>query len=250
MKSSDRSDRAIAKGIYLLPNLLTIGALFAGFYAVVAAMKHLFDTAAIAVFIAMIFDGLDGRVARLTQSESDFGAQFDSLSDMVCFGIAPALILYTWSLDALGKPGWLVAFMYAACTALRLARFNTQVTTQDKRYFQGLSTTAAAGFTASFIWTCTSYGVNGRHYAVLIAILTAMVALLKVSVVRYRSFKDLDVRDKVPFIVMIILVLALILISTDPPDMLLFLFGCYVVSGPIAVIWRRTFKRGSHEDEL
>jgi CDP-diacylglycerol---serine O-phosphatidyltransferase len=227
------------RGIYLLPNLLTMGALFAGFYAIVAATKHSFDNAAIAIFIAILLDGLDGRIARMTHSVSDFGAQFDSLSDMLCFGITPAMVLYSWSLSTLGKAGWLVCFVYTAATALRLARFNAQLATADKRYFQGLSTTLSAGFVASFLWTCVQYEIDGASVAWLVAIVAILLAILKVSSIRYRSFKDLNLRGKVPFLVIPVIGLVFVLISFSPPDVFLLLFFSYVASGPVAALIRR-----------
>lgn len=239
-------------GIYLLPNLLTMGALFAGFYAIVAATQHAYDNAAIAIFIALILDGLDGRIARMTHSASDFGAHFDSLSDMLCFGITPALVLYVWSLSNLGKIGWLICFAYTAATALRLARFNTQLGKADKRYFQGLSTTLSAGFVASLLWTCVQHEIEGGVVAWIVAIVTIILAVLKVSSIRYRSFKDLNIRGKVPFLVIPIVGLILVLISFSPPHALLILFSVYIVSGPIAVLtrWFRPGKKlnDSHDD--
>lgn len=226
------------RGIYLLPNLFTMGALFAGFYAIVAATKHAFDYAAIAIFIAILLDGLDGRIARMTHSVSDFGAQFDSLSDMVCFGITPALVLYVWSLSTLGKAGWLVCFAYTAATALRLARFNTQLGNADKRYFQGLSTTISAGFVASMLWTCVQYEIEGTAVAWIVAIITILLTILKVSSIRYRSFKDLNLRGKVPFLVIPIIGLLFVLISYSPPEIFLGLFFVYVASGPVSVLIR------------
>ncbi len=226
------------RGIYLLPNLFTMGALFAGFYAIVAATRHSFDNAAIAIFIAILLDGLDGRIARFTHSVSDFGAQFDSLSDMLCFGITPAMVLYSWSLSSLGKAGWLVCFAYTAATALRLARFNTQLGTADKRYFQGLSTTLSAGFVASILWTCVQYEIDGASVAWLVAIVAVLLAVLKVSSIRYRSFKDLDLRGKVPFLVIPIIGLVFVLVSYSPPEVFLILFLLYVISGPLTAIIR------------
>ena len=207
------------RGIYLLPNLFTAAALFAGFYAIVAAMKQNYNNAALAILIALVFDCLDGRVARLTGAQSAFGAQFDSLSDMVSFGVAPALVFFTWSLFSLGKVGWLVSFVYTVCTALRLARFNLSEEHRP-RYFQGLSTTAAAGWSASFIWVCVKYQVVGTHVAWGIAFFVGFVALMKVSSVPYRSFKDLNLRSKVPFLLVVGLILLLVFISYDPPDVL------------------------------
>lgn len=233
------------RGIYLLPNLFTIAALFAGFYAIVAASKQNFEPAAIAILIAMVFDGLDGRIARLTHTQSEFGAQLDSLSDMVCFGLTPALVLYSWSLAYFGKPGWLAAFIYAACTALRLARFNSQSQGENKRYFQGLATPVAAGLMACIVWVCTMYEVDGRDLSFWIMIITVFVALLKVSTIRYRSFKDFDVRNRVPFMMIIVIVLILVLISFDPPDVLLAIFATYVLSGPVMTLWGLRGKRRS-----
>lgn len=221
------------RGIYLLPNLFTVGALFAGFYAIVAATKAYFDVSAIAIFVAMLLDGLDGRVARMTNTQSEFGAQMDSLSDMVCFGVTPALVMYSWSLFTLGKLGWLAAFMYTVCTALRLARFNSQAESTNKRYSQGLTTTAAAGFIASLIWVSTELHYKGSSFSWVMLVLMVFVALLKVSTIRYRSFKDFDLRNKVPFIGVIALVLIIMLISYRPPFVFLVLFSGYVLSGPI-----------------
>ncbi|PHQ80741.1 MAG: CDP-diacylglycerol--serine O-phosphatidyltransferase [Coxiella sp. (in: Bacteria)] len=235
------------RGIYLLPNLFTLAALFAGFFAIIAATKQQFESAAIAIFIAMILDALDGRVARLTHSQTDFGAEFDSLSDMVSFGLCPALVLYYWSLVNLGKVGWLVSFLYTACTALRLARFNLKDQNEEKRYFQGLSTTAAAGFIAGFIWVCAHNGVSGssEHMRIITIILTAMVALLKVSTIRYRSFKDIDVRGRVPFMTILVAVLLLVLVCWAPADVLFGIFGAYVASGPIMWCFNR-IRRNRH----
>lgn len=222
------------RGVYLLPNLFTTAALFAGFYAIVAATKHHFEAAAIAIFVAMILDGLDGRVARLTQSQSKFGAEFDSLSDMVSFGLSPALVLYYWSLVNLGKAGWLAAFLYTVCAALRLARFNSQDQSEDKRYFSGLSTTAAAGCIAGFIWMCQTNGLAGDSpvMRIIVIFVTVAVALLKVSTIKFRSFKDFDMRGRVPFFTILFAVLLLVLISFDPSDVLFVLFAAYVISGP------------------
>ena len=245
MTDQHEIETARAKSIYLLPNLFTIGALFAGFYAIVAATKQQFAIASIAIFVAMLLDGLDGRIARLTKTQSEFGAMFDSLSDMVCFGITPALVLYTWTLHWMGKPGWLAAFIFTVCACIRLARFNSKDQGENKRYFQGLSTTAAAGFIASFVWVATKYGWPRHSLALEITIMTVMVGLLEVSVIPYRSFKDLDVRHRVPFVVVLLIVLIFVLISVAPPDVFLTIFSLYVLSGPVGAIfllfkyWRR-----------
>lgn len=239
MLEHDPSGLPPKRGIYLLPNLLTTAALFSGFYAIVAAMKGNFEAAAIAIFVAMLMDGLDGRVARLTGTESEFGAQYDSLSDMVCFGITPALVVYSWGLTYLGKFGWLVAFFYAAATALRLARFNTQLGDSDKRYFVGLSCTAAAGVIAGMVWIGTDFGIPGTKISGLVAGVSLLIASLMVSNVRYHSFKQLDFKEHVPFVAVLLVLLIYLLIAWDPPKILFGLFLIYALSGPI--LWGREF---------
>lgn len=224
------------RGIYLLPNLLTTAALFAGFYSIVAAMKGYFEIAAIAIFVSMIADGLDGRVARLTNTQSSFGGEYDSLSDMVAFGLAPALLMYSWSLSALGKLGWLAAFLYTAATALRLARFNTQVS--DKQYFQGLACPAAAAIIASLIWMASGYDINGNILAVPLAVLTITLAALMVSTIRYSSFKSIDFKGKVPFITIVLAVVIIAAVALEPAEILFAIFMTYMVSGPIMTLWQ------------
>ncbi|HSW68682.1 MAG TPA: CDP-diacylglycerol--serine O-phosphatidyltransferase [Gammaproteobacteria bacterium] len=226
------------RGIYLLPNLLTTAALFSGFYSIVAAMKGYFDVAAIAVFIAMVLDGLDGRVARMTNTQTAFGAEYDSLSDMVAFAIAPSLIVYSWSLHTLGKFGWLVAFIYTAATALRLARFNTQSHDTDKRYFQGLPSPAAAAVVAGMVWCASYYEISGMFIAVPAAVVTLCAAALMVSRVRYYSFKQIDFKGKVPFIMVVILVFIIAGIAIDPPQILFGVFLVYGGSGPVVTLWQ------------
>lgn len=221
------------RGIYLLPNLFTMAAMFAGFYSIVAGLHGFYEDAVIAIYVAAVLDSLDGRVARWTQTQSDFGAQLDSLSDMLCFGIAPALLMYCWSLDALGKTGWLAAFLYAACTALRLARFNTQLSVPNKRYFQGLPTPAAAGFIISLIWVAVYYHVDGHAIALPMSFMAVLVALFKVSTFRYRSFKDFDLRSRVPFVLILSLVLVLLVVAVNPPLTLAVVGAIYVASGPL-----------------
>lgn len=226
------------RGIYLLPNLFTTAALFCGFYAIVSSINGRFETAAIAIFVAMVLDGIDGRVARLTNTESDFGAEYDSLADMVSFGLAPALIIYLWSLSNLGKIGWLVSFVYVACAALRLARFNTQATHTDKSYFQGLASPAAAAVVVGLIWN----GALIKEYVSMpalqyIALATTLFAgLLMVSNVRYHSFKGVNWRSKVPFFTILLFVFALVLVSTKPALVLFTIFLGYAVSGPVMTI--------------
>ncbi|MET1081340.1 MAG: CDP-diacylglycerol--serine O-phosphatidyltransferase [Pseudomonas sp.] len=225
------------RGIYLLPNLFTTGNLFAGFYAIINAMNGNFYVAAAAVFVAMVLDGLDGRVARLTNTQSAFGAEYDSLSDMVAFGVAPALLAFEWALSSMGKVGWMVAFIYVAAAALRLARFNTQVGTADKRYFIGLASPAAAGVVAGTVWAFSDLGVKGTEMSVFIvvvfAILVAAAGMLMVSNIKYYSFKDLDLKGRVPFVAILVVVLVFAVVFSDPPRILLLIFLAYAASGPV-----------------
>ncbi|WP_281213183.1 CDP-diacylglycerol--serine O-phosphatidyltransferase [Shewanella insulae] len=230
-----------SRGIYLLPNLFTTAGLFSGFYAVIASMNGHFEAAAIAIFVAMIFDGLDGRVARMTNTQSAFGAEYDSMADMVSFGVAPALIAYNWALADLGKVGWLAAFIYCAGAALRLARFNTQVGVADKRYFQGLASPAAAAIIAGAIWTGTYYGIEGQQVSILALLMTACAGLLMVSNFRYYSFKDYDWRGRVNFMVILALVGLFVVVSVQPATILFIVFSLYALSGPIYTI--RTVKK-------
>jgi CDP-diacylglycerol--serine O-phosphatidyltransferase len=231
------------RGIYLLPNLFTIAGLFAGFYAIVSAMEGYFSNAAISIFIAMIMDFFDGRVARLTNTQSAFGAELDSLSDMVSFGVAPALVVYSWSLESLGKLGWLAAFIFAAAGALRLARFNTQALVMDKRYFQGLPIPAAAGILASMVWLSVDSEIPGEVVDMTAAVLAILAAILMVSNIRYYSFKEIDLKGRVPFVAILLVVLAFVGISLDPPKILFLLFFCYGISGPILTLWALHKKR-------
>lgn len=224
------------RGIYLLPNLLTTAGLFSGFYAVVSSMNGMFESAAIAIFIAMIFDGLDGRVARITNTQSAFGAEYDSMADMVSFGIAPGLVAYNWALSGMGKFGWLAAFVFVACAALRLARFNTQIGVADKRFFQGLASPAAAGVIASLIWVGAEYDINGHAYGLLMGLITIVMGLLMVSNFRYNSFKEVDWRGKVNFLVVLIIVLVFVIVALSPESVLLVIFMLYACSGPITTI--------------
>ncbi|MDD9818523.1 MAG: CDP-diacylglycerol--serine O-phosphatidyltransferase [Gammaproteobacteria bacterium] len=225
------SDRR--RGIYLLPNLFTTGALFAGFYSMTAAVGGHYQVAAIAVFVALALDVLDGRVARLTNTQSAFGSQYDSCSDMVSFGVAPAILLYQWSLSGVGKLGWAVSFVYAAAAALRLARYNTQAAGHDKRFFQGLPSPAAAVLVAGHVWLCESGAAltGAANVAVSMAVAVA-AALLMVSNIRYHSFKNIDFLGRVRFLVVLAIVAVFVLVSIRPPLVLaLFAFG-YAVSGP------------------
>jgi len=245
--STEKDSKPRRRGIYLLPNAFTTAALFAGFYAIVQAMGGNFETAAIAIFIAMILDGADGRVARMTGTESAFGAEYDSLSDVISFGLAPALVVYQWSLSGLGKLGWCIAFFYAAATALRLARFNTQLGTADKRYFQGLPCPPAAAVVAGLIWFASDRGISGESITPVALVLTAFSGILMVSNVRYYSFKDLDLSGRVPFMNILLMLSVFLLISVDPPAVLFLIALIFAVSGPtltlIHIRRRRALRR-------
>ncbi|MBI4756995.1 MAG: CDP-diacylglycerol--serine O-phosphatidyltransferase [Betaproteobacteria bacterium] len=225
------------RGIYILPNLFTTAALFAGFYAIVQAMNGLYEHSAVAIFVAMVLDGLDGRVARLTRTQSAFGAEYDSLSDMVSFGAAPALVVYEWALKGMGKLGWIAAFIYCAGAALRLARFNTTLEVLDKRYFQGLPSPAAAALVAGLVWVLQDNGLGGEEMRWYACALTMFAGLTMVSNFRYYSFKDINLRRSVPFMVLIGLVMVFVLISSYPPGVLFALFLAYAVSAYVLAGW-------------
>lgn len=241
MKDQKSQETNRHRGIYLLPNLLTTAGLFSGFFAVVSSMQGKFEAAAIAIFIAMIFDGLDGRVARMTNTQSEFGAEYDSMADMVSFGIAPALVAYNWGLSGLGKFGWLAAFVFVAGAALRLARFNTQVGVADKRYFQGLASPAAAAVVAGMVWVGTTHDIDGGTYGYIDGLITIVAGLLMVSNFRYSSFKEVDWRGRVSFLAILLVVLVFIVIASRPAEMLFAIFAIYALSGPITTF--RSVKR-------
>jgi CDP-diacylglycerol--serine O-phosphatidyltransferase len=226
------------RGIYLLPNAFTTAGLFCGFYAIVMAMGQKFDYAAIAIFAAMLLDAIDGRVARLTNTQSEFGAQYDSLADMVSFGAAPALVVYIWALQGLGKLGWLAAFVYCAGGALRLARFNTNIGVVDKRYFQGLPSPAAAALVAGFIWLMQDLGYAGSDLSWAAWGITLYAGLTMVTNVPFYSFKDINYRKSVPFIAVFVVVLVFVAIAGDPPKVLFGLFVLYGLSGYAIYFWR------------
>ncbi len=241
----DAPETRRSRGVYLLPNLFTTAALFCGFYAIIAALRGRFEAAAIAVFIAMVLDGLDGRVARMTHTESEFGAQYDSLSDLVSFGLAPALIMYQWALGTmvdmgpfLSKLGWLAAFFYTVMAALRLARFNVQIGHTDKRYFIGLPSPSAAAIVAGLVWFCTDLGLTGQQalWPALVIIIGA--GALMFSNILYFSFKQVNLRGRVPFISAMLVVLTLVGISIDPPKVLFIGFLLYGLSGPVMYLAR------------
>lgn len=238
------------RGIYLLPNLFTTAALFAGFYAIVQAMNQRFEHAVVAIFIAMVLDSLDGRVARLTRTQSEFGAEYDSLSDMVSFGVAPALVMYEWALKSLGRWGWIAAFVHCAGAALRLARFNTNIGVVDKRYFQGLPSPAAAALVAGFIWIIDDMKVLENLGIERVEIIrwtafgfTVFSGVTMVTNIPFYSFKDINFRRSVPFWAVLLVVLALVLISSDPPLVLFGLFVVYALSG--YVMWLAKYRRSS-----
>ncbi len=234
-----------SRGVYLLPNLFTTAALFCGFYAIIAALHGRFEPAAVAVFIAMVLDGLDGRVARLTHTESEFGAQYDSMADLVSFGLAPALVMYEWALGSmvgmgpfLAKLGWLAAFFYTVMAALRLARFNVQIGSTDKRYFIGLPSPSAAAIVTGLVWFSTDLGLTGLQMLWPALIVTIGAGALMFSNILYFSFKQLDLRGPVPFVAVLIVVLIFVFTSIDPPKVLFFGFLIYGLSGPVLFLWR------------
>jgi len=247
--NSDMPPKKRRRGIYLVPNLFTTAALFAGFYAIVAAMGGRFEPAAVAIYVAMVLDGVDGRVARLTHTQTDFGAEYDSLSDMVSFGLAPALVIYEWSLFTLGKLGWLAAFVYTAAAALRLARFNTQVGVTDKRYFQGLASPSAAAIVAGLVWVGDDLGVAGPELSHVALVTTLLVGVLMVSNLRYHSFKGLDLREKVPFVAVLIIVLAFVLVSIHPPILFFAGFLAYAASGPLFTLAQLRKRRAARKGQ-
>ncbi|HEX7271593.1 MAG TPA: CDP-diacylglycerol--serine O-phosphatidyltransferase [Casimicrobiaceae bacterium] len=246
-----QQERALAKsrirrrGIYLLPNLFTTAALFGGFYSIVQAINGRFDQAAIAIFVAMVLDGLDGRVARLTKTQSAFGAEYDSLSDMVSFGAAPALVIYEWALLSLGKLGWIAAFVYCAGAALRLARFNTMLEVADKRYFQGLPSPAAAALVAGFVWIMDDAAINPESIRWWAWIVTVFAGLTMVSNLKYYSFKTINLRRSVPFVVVFLIMLSFVLVSYQPAIVLFAGFVVYALSGYVWSGWTALRRRST-----
>lgn len=249
----DKTTQKQRRGIYLLPNLFTTAALFGGFFAILAAMNGRFEHAALAIFVSMILDGLDGRVARMTNTQSNFGAEYDSLSDMVSFGLAPSLVVYQWALTDIGKAGWLAAFVYTAGTALRLARFNTQIGIADKRYFQGLPSPSAAAIMAGMVWVAVDNDIAGNDVSYIAALVSVLTGLLMVSNIRFHSFKEVDFRNKVPFFVMVIVMLGFALVLLQPPLVLFLVFLGYAISGPaftlIKLRQHREVRKQSSEGE-
>ncbi len=248
---SEGGQKVRRKGIFLLPNLLTTGALFAGFFAVISAMNNEFHNACMAILVAMLLDGLDGRLARLTNTQSAFGAEYDSLSDLLAFGLAPALICFSWALSDLGTLGWTAAFFYVACAALRLARFNVQLGTVNRRFFVGLASPAAAGLVVFMVWVCDEYNVEVTiPISVLAAIVTMIAGLLMVLNVHYFSFKDMDFKNRVPFFVIVMVILSFVIVSWDPPVVLFVIAILYALSGPMLTFYQFRKKLSKKTDPL
>jgi CDP-diacylglycerol--serine O-phosphatidyltransferase len=242
----ESGDKIVHKGVFLLPNALTTGAMFAGFYSIISGINGHYAAAAVAVVIAGVLDGLDGRVARLTNTQSEFGVQYDSLSDLISFGLAPALLAFNWSLSSLrdisplaGKLGWLAAFLFVACAALRLARFNTQASSGDKSYFQGLATPAAAGTLVATIWFFTDQGISGETVRWLLWFETVALGLLMFSRVRYFSGKSWPTGDRIPTGFLFLVVLVFVLLAIDPPSVLMVIGIIYVASGLVMTVLGR-----------
>jgi CDP-diacylglycerol--serine O-phosphatidyltransferase len=241
---SEGGKKVVRRGVYLIPNLLTLGALFSGFYAIIAGMSGNFNEAGWAILIASVFDGLDGRVARMTGTQSAFGAEFDSLSDMVSFGMAPALIVFSWALSSLGNMGWAASFIFMSCAALRLARFNVQLGTADKRFFVGLQSPVAAGFVTFMVWAGFKYEIEVTPaIAYSMAIITVFAGLLMISNYRYFSFKEMHLKGTVPYVVFVLLVGLLVLVAQYPHEVLLAMCVTYASSGPVGWVYRRQFKK-------
>ncbi len=233
------------RGIYVLPNLFTTAALFCGFFAIVKAMSGSFEQAAVAIFVAMVLDGLDGRVARMTRTQSAFGAEYDSLSDMVSFGVAPALVAYAWALKDMGRLGWIAAFIYCAGAALRLARFNTTLEVMDRRYFQGLPSPAAAAVVAGFLWVMIDKNVEVEDVRWLACGLVIFAGISMVTNIRFYSFKDFNLRRSVPFMFVVAIALGFAVVSYEPPVALFGLFVAYALSGYILALTRTIRSRTS-----
>mgnify|MGYP003134193618 CR=1 FL=1 len=232
------------KGIYLLPNLLTLGAMFAGFYAIIAGINGNFNAAGWAILIAAVMDGLDGRVARLTNTQSAFGAQFDSLADMVSFGVAPALIVFSWTLGSLGNAGWAASFIFMSCAALRLARFNVQAGTADKRFFVGLQSPVAAGLVTFIVWVAYKYNIEpGWWMSLGTGLLTAFTGLLMISNYRYYNFKEIHFKGTVPYVVFVLAVGLLVVIAQRPHEVLFGMCAVYAITGPIIGLGKKVKAR-------
>ena len=248
MASPSTAPKKRSRGIYLLPNLFTTSALFAGFYSIILAYNSNYGEAGMAIIVAMVLDGLDGRVARMTNTATAFGAEYDSMADMISFGMAPAFLMYSWSLSYLnevhfGQLSWVIAFVYTACCGLRLARFNVAVGTADKRFFQGLACPSAAAVLASFVWVMAGLGIEGADVVVISAVMTLASGVAMVSTFTYYSFKDLGDNRKVPFAMLLGLLLLFVVTAVDPPKMILIASALYGLSGPVYYLFRLYRKR-------
>lgn len=250
-KKARRKSEGVKRGIYILPNLLTAGSLFFGFYAIIAAFNGKYLTAAIAILASVLFDAIDGKVARLTRSTSRFGVEFDSLSDLVAFGVAPAILVFSWALRPYGRLGWLAAFLYVACGALRLARFNVQVDTVESRYFRGVPIPAAASLIAATVLFLHRLGEMGEPRHLFLLLLIYLLAFLMVSNIRYYSFKDLQLLKKKPFGTLVAMVLAIVVVMAEPEIMLFVFTSLYLLMGPLDALlgWYRKREAAASEKE-
>jgi CDP-diacylglycerol--serine O-phosphatidyltransferase len=231
------------RGIYIVPSLLTSGCLFCGLYAIIAAFNGDYLYAAVAIAIAVLFDGVDGKVARLTKTTSRFGVEYDSLSDLVSFGVAPAILVFAWALQPYGKYGWLAVFFYVACGALRLARFNVQVDTVESRYFRGLPTPGAAGLIVATVFLLYRFDVQGEVTNLFILLMIYLLAFLMVSNIRYPSFKNLELLRRKPFYTLVAVVLVIVVVVAEPAIVLFIFAAIYLLLGPVGVLWRWYRKR-------
>jgi len=246
-----RTREGMKRGVYILPNLFTSGSLFCGFYAIIAAFNENYLYAAVAIAIAVIFDGIDGKVARLTKTTSRFGVEYDSLSDLVAFGVAPAILVFAWALRPYGKFGWLAAFLYVACGALRLARFNVQLETVESRYFRGLPIPGAAGLIVATIFLCYRFDVRGEVTNLFILLMIYLLAFLMVSNIRYPSFKNLELLKRKPFSTLVAIVLIIVVVVAEPAIVLFIFAAVYLLLGPTSVVrgWYRKREAAVSEEK-
>jgi CDP-diacylglycerol--serine O-phosphatidyltransferase len=239
------------RGVYILPNLFTTGSLFCGFYAIIAAFNKNYIHAAVAIAIAVVFDGIDGKVARLTKTTSRFGVEYDSLSDLIAFGVAPAILVFAWALQPYGKFGWLAVFLYVACGALRLARFNVQVDTVESRYFRGLPIPGAAGLIVATVFLLNRLDVRGEVTNLFILLMIYLLAFLMVSNIRYPSFKHLELLKRKPFSTLVAIVLVIVVVVAEPGIILFIIAASYLLLGPVGVVrgWYRKRETAVHEEK-
>lgn len=246
-----KTREGMKRGVYILPNLLTSGSLFCGFYAIIAAFNGKYLFAAVAIAIAVLFDGVDGKVARLTKTTSRFGVEYDSLADLVAFGVAPAILVFAWALQPYGKFGWLAVFLYVACGALRLARFNVQLDTVEARYFRGLPIPAAAGLITATFFLLHRLGERGETKHLFLLLLTYMLAFLMVSNIRYPSFKNLELLKRKPFSTLVASILVIVVVVAEPGIILFIIAASYLLLGPVGVVrgWYRKRETAVHEEK-